>query len=110
MVRISAAIVSILTVAAAATSASATSFNCYGHLTHTEATICGNARLSSLDSQMAAAYKALIRSAQYSGPSISSIKANQRLWLGYRNACGTNVSCLTTQYVQKIDDLRNYAP
>lgn len=110
MVRISAAIVSFLAVAAAAIPASAASFNCYGHLTRTEATICGHARLSGLDSQMASAYKSLIRVAASSGPSISSIQANQRLWIGYRNRCGTNVSCLTTQYVQQIDDLRNYAP
>ena len=110
MARISAAIVSVLIAAAAATPASAASFNCYAHLTRTEAAICGNARLSGLDSQMASAYKALIRAAASSGPSVRSIQDNQRLWLGFRNRCGTNVSCLTTQYVQKIDDLRNYAP
>ena len=74
MVRISAAIAAILFVAAAATPASATSFNSYSHLTHTEATICGNTRLSGLDSQMASAYKALIRAAASYGPSVRSIQ------------------------------------
>ncbi len=90
-----------LTCAALAPSANAASFNCYGRLTVTEAVICQNPGLSSLDSQMAKAYRISFRA--YG----NFVKNTQVAWLRSRNACGANVGCLRAAYNERIGTLHN---
>jgi uncharacterized protein len=87
-------------VAAFAPAASAASFNCYGRLTVTEAAICANSQLSSLDSQMAKAYRISFRA--YG----NYVKGTQVPWLRARNACGANVACLRASYNERIGSLQ----
>jgi uncharacterized protein len=81
--------------------AQAASFNCYGRLTVTEAVICANPGLSSLDSQMAQAYR---KSLKFYG---NYVKNTQVAWLRSRNGCGANVGCLRRSYNDRIGSLRN---
>jgi uncharacterized protein len=86
--------------AAFAPAASAASFNCYGRLNITEAAICANPQLSSLDSKMAKAYRISFRA--YG----NYVKSSQVAWLRSRNACGGNVGCLRTSYANRIGSLQ----
>jgi uncharacterized protein len=79
---------------------SAASFDCGKASTTVEKLICGNAKLSSLDSTMASTYKNLIN---HSGKA-DEIKAEQRQWLTERNACTDN-ACLQTKYEQRLIQL-----
>lgn len=79
----------------------AASFNCYGRLTLTEAVICANPQISSLDSQMAQAYRISFRA--YG----NFVKNTQVAWLRSRNACGGNVGCLRAAYNERIGTLHN---
>ena len=79
------------------------SFDCRKAASSTEKAICGSAELSALDSLMAAAWR---RSTQiFAGPEaeamIVPLRNEQREWLGRRNACGSNVSCLRLTYQQR---------
>jgi uncharacterized protein len=91
--------VTALAFTAFASAASAASFNCYGRLTITEAAICANPQLSSLDSQMAKAYRKSFRA--YG----NFVKSTQLPWLSSRNACGSNVACLRASYNERIGSL-----
>ena len=80
--------------------ASAASFDCGKASTTVEKLICGNAKLSSLDSTMASTYKNLIT---HSGKA-DQIKAEQRQWLTERNACADD-ACLQAKYEQRLIQL-----
>ena len=93
------------TMVAAATPSQAASFNCYGRLTVTEAVICQNPGLSSMDSQMASQYYSTLNSLPRGAR--SSLRGEQLGWLRARNGCGANVGCLATMYRQRMGDLQN---
>jgi uncharacterized protein len=83
-------------IALAATSASAQSFNCRAASSATEATICQDAELASLDERLARAYA---RS--------DSSRHEQRRWLRHRDRCGMRRGCIEAFYRQRLRELRD---
>lgn len=105
-------VVRIAVIAAAASlmgcaAASATSYNCNGKLTHTEATICDNPKLSNLDEVMASQYYQ-IRGSLPSAAARRQFDADQRSWLQYRNSCGANVRCISQAYQSRLQYFAGY--
>ena len=100
MSRIAILAASAVAVLALTGSANAASFNCYGHLSYTEKTICDNADLSEADSTMASIYFNILNSAPWG--SRHAIQRQQIRWLGARDECGANVGCLRTAYHRRI--------
>jgi len=82
----------------------AASFNCSQARTSVERMICGDARLSALDDQLASAYTA----ATASGAS-AQIQAAQRNWLATRNHCRA-ASCVVEAYEQRLAELSGTSP
>ncbi len=95
----------VIAMTALAPTANAASFNCNGRLTVTEAVICQNPGLSSMDSQMASQYYSTLNSLPRGAR--SSLRGEQLGWLRARNGCGANVGCLATMYRQRMGDLQN---
>lgn len=84
-------------------SAEAASFNCHRKLTHTEAAICDNAKLSALDTSLSALYLRVLKiAAPIDRP---YIVRGQVRWLGKRNACGANSRCIAAAYTSRIEFL-----
>ena len=80
-------------------SVSAASFDCNKASTPVERVICADPNLSNLDEQMKAIYTPLAKNSR-------ETVLSQRDWLRYgRNTCG-DLTCLTTQYQQRITELR----
>ena len=80
------------------------SFDCARAGTATERTICGNADLGDLDTEMAALYRAQ-RAAGNAGQRQQLLDA-QRAFLRLRNACRADEACLGTVYTARIADLK----
>ncbi|NUH65860.1 DUF1311 domain-containing protein [Sulfitobacter sp. S0837] len=80
------------------------SFDCNLAATTVEKTICADAALSKLDRQMADAFKSARRSASKSKS--ASILADQRAWIGQRNACSSDRRCLRNAMQKRIADLK----
>lgn len=78
--------------------ARAASFPCAKATTPTEKAICADQGLSKLDERLAAAYRSALNQLSGSSPeegkAQAALKADQRAWLGERNGCGGDVSCL----------------
>ena len=79
------------------------SFDCKLAATTVEKTICADAALSKLDRQMADAFRNARRSA--SKDRSASILADQRTWIGQRNSCSSDRSCLLASMQNRIADL-----
>ena len=88
----------ILLLLAGVRPAEAASFPCAKASTPTEKAICADPGLSRLDERMAAAYRAGLESLSEDGveegTAVAAVKADQRAWLGERNACGADAGCL----------------
>lgn len=69
------------------------SFDCARANTAVEGAICGSAALSALDRQLASTYSA--RRAALGPSERDRLLAEQRSWLGIRDRCGADTSCLT---------------
>ena len=81
---------------------SAASFDCKKASTQVEKIICGNSTLSSQDDLLAEDYKVKL---QKSSPEAAkSLKADQRAWLGNRNAC-RDLDCLRASYENRRAEL-----
>lgn len=92
--------------------ASAQSFDCKVAKTPREKTVCASPKLSALDSQIAANYKAL--RAQLSPASATLVQSDQREWLGWidrvcppngKGAAANQALCLQSQYSNRARDL-----
>ena len=81
-------------------SAEAASFNCHRTLTHTEAAICDNAKLSALDTTLSDLYRRVLKIAAPIDRPL--IVRDQVRWLGKRNACGANTKCIASTYTARI--------
>ncbi|HSF63751.1 MAG TPA: hypothetical protein VLA78_05160 [Paracoccaceae bacterium] len=68
--------------------------------TPTERAFCDDAGLSALDLEMAAAYARRLR-----GADPAAVRADQRVWLDLRAACGTDAACLAGEYRARIGAL-----
>ncbi len=88
----------ILLLLAGVRPAEAASFPCAKASTPTEKAICADPGLSRLDERMAAAYRAGLESLSEDGveegTAVAAVKADQRVGLGERNACGADAGCL----------------
>lgn len=82
------------------------SFSCSGRLGPTEQSICGNAQIAKLDRDMSNAFYALI--GRLSQSEQSRLKSDQRQWLGQRNRCGRNDSCIEREYYDRIAALNEW--
>ena len=83
------------------------SFPCSGNLLPTEAVICSDETLASLDRQLAGAYRSKLENlpaAQRTG-----FEASERTWVAERNRCGENKSCIGKAYQARISSLGGYA-
>ncbi|MHB0667894.1 lysozyme inhibitor LprI family protein, partial [Roseomonas mucosa] len=78
--------------------AKAASFDCAKAGSAVERMICRDSGLSSLDEEMAAAFRAA------GGGGVPELRAGQREWLAERNRCRTE-SCLRTAYEQRVATL-----
>ncbi|MCW2476033.1 lysozyme inhibitor LprI family protein [Candidatus Symbiopectobacterium sp. NZEC151] len=77
----------------------AAGFNCsLENLNETEKTICSTPALSGIDSIANRRYTIAIDNSVAKG----SLMREQREWLARRNACGTNVDCIKSEYQQQI--------
>jgi uncharacterized protein len=104
--RISAAILGVITATAFCAPAQAASFNCNRAQLPAEIAICGTGALHDLDERMAALYFELMDDAP--GWAIRQIQAEQRRWLDIRNGCGYNIRCLRRQHLRRIDHLEDW--
>ena len=81
-----------------ATTASAASFDCSKAASPTEKMICATPRLSSLDDELAATWKAV--------PKTDAVREAQRQWLVSRNECDELDDCIEAEYLRRIATLR----
>lgn len=93
--------------AAVAPAAAANPSSCSADLTATEKTICGDADLASLDRKLATAYKNKfdglpIESANALEDVVQGLVITQKAWLGHRNSCGADRSCIRNAYVTRM--------
>jgi S1-C subfamily serine protease/uncharacterized protein YecT (DUF1311 family) len=90
------------------TKAATPSFSCNGQLLPTEAAICSDDSLASLDRQLAAVYRSKFRSL----PTYqrADLESTQRTWLTERNSCRTNKSCIRNAYEAHISRLGSPVP
>jgi uncharacterized protein YecT (DUF1311 family) len=89
----------------------AASFDCAPYMRKRacpETVICATPELSAFDQRMAAKYQSLL--SQRSGVSAERLKSDQRTWLGSRNACGCDASCIAREYKRRADDMDRPAP
>ncbi len=89
---------------AAASPAAAASFDCAKAKTADEKAICANRTLSELDVAMATLYGVRMQIPMLMGAR-GAAQDEQRAWLTQRNACGSDVTCLTARYQQRIVEL-----
>ena len=76
------------------------SFNCAFAREKAEWAICANAELAGLDQMMAHLYQKAW--AARTGAARHALAEQQKQWLGYRNACGSDHTCLTEVHHQRI--------
>lgn len=84
------------------------SFPCKGKLSQVEKAICDSAALSTLDAQVADAWK---RASKLSdGAAGRKLKAAQREWIKTRNSCGTDQPCIEKAYRVRLEQLQKVGP
>jgi len=99
----SAMILAVLMIAPMA--AHAAGFDCTKAASPTEKAICADPALSSLDGQLAAAWKKALAK----GGDTAALKAEQLQWLKQRDRCGAGVLCVGDRYRERLASL-NGAP
>ncbi|WP_175765939.1 lysozyme inhibitor LprI family protein [Burkholderia ambifaria] len=99
----SAMMLSVLTMASMA--AHAAGFDCTKAASPTEKAICADPGLSSLDGQLATAWKKALAK----GGDTAALKAAQLQWLKQRDRCGNDVLCVGDRYRERLASL-NGAP
>jgi uncharacterized protein len=88
--------------------AASPSFTCSGHLLPTEAVICSDNDLASLDRQLAAVYDSWFK--RLSAAQQAELKATEKTWVAERNSCGINKSCISNTYKVRISSLSGVQP
>lgn len=92
----------------AATAAHAASFDCAAARSAIERAICNDAQLSALDSQLASAYQAALKTP---GNDADQLKADQRAWLRARTPDGKiDLPTLQNAYRERVAALQALAP
>jgi uncharacterized protein len=88
--------------------AAAASFDCTKPASPTERAICGDQKLSALDDRAVAAYTSaattfgVADSADFKNPIVDLLLRGHQEWTAQRNRCGTDTSCLLSQYLRRI--------
>ena len=78
-------------------------FSCSGNLFPTEAVICSDEGLASLDRQLAAVYGSNLKNLP--ADQQAELKATERTWVAEPNRCGTDRSCIRNAYQPRISSL-----
>jgi uncharacterized protein YecT (DUF1311 family) len=99
------ALLAVLLAGMTAVNANAASFNCAKAAKPDEKAICANPSLSDLDVAMATLYGVRMELPMLMGAR-GAAQDEQRAFLDKRAACGGKVACITTQYNQRIAELR----
>lgn len=81
----------------------ATGMDCTKAVSTVEKSICANTALYALDSQMGAAYRALVKA---SSEQQVELRTAQRAWLKSRDRCVEDVACLDQRYRERLQELR----
>lgn len=92
----------------AESSASGPSFTCRAGLSPSEATICGDSSLASLDSELSHSYQTALHATDAKQDAVrrSYLVSMQRQWLKERNKqCGADAACLEEFMKSRIDEL-----
>jgi len=84
----------------------AQSFDCRTARHADEYAICDNEELAALDVRMSNLYFAILN--RLGGLARAQLHADQVEWLSERRECGSNVRCLRTKYLQRIEHLERY--
>jgi uncharacterized protein len=98
----------LLAVLFAVHGAAAASFDCTKPASSTERAICGDKKLSALDDRAVSAYESAARtfgvadSADFKNPIVDLLLRGHQEWTTQRNRCGTDTSCLLSQYLRRI--------
>ncbi len=79
-------------------------FDCRTNNTDSEVTICNKPELSLLDNELSHLYTQLFQT--LGDDKRKSLINEQRLWIKDRNACATEVHCLTEKYHDRIKKLK----
>ncbi len=79
------------------------SFRCTGNLSRVERAICGSRNLSRLDRSMVRIYRRKFSTAGNRSKRV--LRAEQSVWVTWRDTCGGNVRCLDRRYFNRINGL-----
>lgn len=85
------------------TPALAASFDCKLAKTATERAVCSDWQLGTFDEVLAAKYREALEKSDGS----ARLKADQRTWLGLRNACEADAACLRKSYEARLAALKS---
>jgi len=80
------------------------SFDCATARVPAEKAICANPELARLDIEMVDLY--IARKRAFRGGRRATLRRQQLQWLGQRNACRSDVACLTNVYQKRIQQLQ----
>lgn len=94
----------LLASALEATPAGAASFPCSKASHPDEVAICANLALNDQDVEMATLYQTLVPLLAMGGA--GATRDAQRAWLARRQACGSDVACLSAAYADRIAALK----
>ena len=92
-----------VSLAIAPAASAAPSFSCGGNLAPTEAVICSDNSLATLDRELAAAYARMY--ASFPASERGTLTAVQKGWLAQRNACRTDKTCIRNAYQARLRQL-----
>lgn len=95
----------LVVLSAAASSASAQSFNCEDRLSRDEQAICDSRVLSRLDVEMSEVFQEVLAGSRESER--RQIQDEQRDWISARRSCGERASCLKRLYLDRISELED---
>jgi uncharacterized protein len=93
----------LLSLLIGSTTASAASFDCVKANAPDEKAICAHRALNDKDVEMATKYQFLKGLFAMGGQ--GAMQDQQQAWLKERHSCGSDVTCLTTQYNKRISAL-----
>ena len=98
------ALAAMLGAAAPIGAAHAASFDCDKAAASDEIAICANRSLDDADVEMATRYTMQLQLLPMGGA--GALRDDQKAWLGWRRACGGDVTCLTNAYADRISALK----
>ena len=98
-----AAFIAIVFIGQSAATAATPSFSCAANLAPTEAVICSDDSLATLDRQLASAYAKMY--ASFPANERSTLTSVEKAWVAQRNACRTDKTCIRNAYLARLKQL-----